>query len=143
MTSQTAIDYQTHVPDVLTGFLTTHGKICKSDLEPKLRHLIELRASQINQCAFCVKMHTEEAKKDGEKQERLERLVVWRHVEDFTPAERAAMAWTEALTLLDPVADYSPLRDDLRQHFSDAQISAITAAIAMINVWNRFQVSNH
>lgn len=143
MTHATAINHYENVPDIVKRFVAASGEIGKADLEPRLRHLIDLRASQINQCAFCVKMHTEEALNDGESQERLQRVIVWRHVDDFTPAEQAAFAWTEALTSLDPKTDYEVLRADLRKHFSEAQISAITAAVAMINLWNRVQVSNH
>ncbi len=143
MTTSTAINHYENVPDIVKRFVAASGEIGKSGLEPKLRHLVDLRASQINQCAYCVKMHTEEALKDGESQERLQRVIVWRHVDDFTAAEQAALAWTEALTSLDPKTDYETLRVDLREHFSDAQISAITAAVAMINLWNRVQVSNH
>jgi len=143
MTNANAINHYENVPDIVKRFVAASGEIGKAGLEPRLRHLLDLRASQINQCAFCVKMHTEEALNDGESQERLQRVIVWRHVEDFTPAERAAFAWTEALTSLDPKTDYEALRAELREHFSDAQISAITAAVAMINLWNRVQVSNH
>lgn len=143
MTSASAINHYENVPEIVKRLVAASGEIGKAGLEPKLKHLVDLRASQINQCAFCVKMHTEEALNAGESQERLQRVIVWRHVDDFTPAERAALAWTEALTSLDPRTDYDGLRTDLRQHFSEAQLSAITAAVAMINLWNRVQVSNH
>ncbi|MCV0425253.1 MAG: carboxymuconolactone decarboxylase family protein [Roseibium sp.] len=143
MTNPNAINYLDHVPSVLKRFVAASGEIGNTELEPKLRHLIDLRASQINQCAYCVKMHTEEALADGESQERLQRITVWRHVDDYTAAEKAAFAWTEALTDLDVKTDYDSLRSDLREHFSDTQISAITSAVAMINLWNRMQVSNH
>jgi AhpD family alkylhydroperoxidase len=143
MTTTAAINHLDFIPAVLQGFAAAHGEICKTSLAPKLRHLIELRASQVNQCAFCVKMHTEEALKDGESNKRLERLVVWRHVDDFTSEERAVLAWTEALTGLEGTTDYAGLREDLRKHFEDGQISAITSSIAMINLWNRMGVSNH
>lgn len=143
MTSPNAINYLEYVPSVLKRFEAASGEIGNTELEPKLRHLIELRASQINQCAYCVKMHTEEALRDGETDKRVQRITVWRHVEDYTTAEKAAFAWTEALTNLDPATDYETLRNELRQHYSDAQISALTSAIAMINLWNRMQVSNH
>ncbi|MTH98867.1 carboxymuconolactone decarboxylase family protein [Roseibium sp. RKSG952] len=143
MTSQASLDHYTLVPDVFQKFVAAHTQIGETGLEPKLRHLIDLRASQINKCAFCVKMHTEEAKKDGETSERIERLTVWRHVADYSPAERAALAWTEALTELDPKTDYAALRADLRACFEDREISAITTAVSMINLWNRIQVSNH
>lgn len=143
MTTATAIDYPKFVPSVVQRFIAASGEIGKTDLDPKLRHLVDLRASQINQCAFCVKMHTKEAVDAGETPERIQRITVWRHVEDYTPAEKAAFAWTEALTSLDIATNYESLRTDLRKHFSDAEISALTAAIAMINLWNRVQVSNH
>lgn len=143
MTNVTPVNHHQNIPAVAKSFIAASGEIGNADMAPKLRHLVDLRASQMNQCAFCVKMHTEEALADGESQERLQRLVVWRHVDDFTPAEKAAFAWTEALTDLSPDTDYGRLRADLRNHFEDAQISAITAAIAMINLWNRVQVSNH
>ncbi|GAB4512171.1 MAG: carboxymuconolactone decarboxylase family protein [Roseibium sp.] len=143
MNHPTAINHHENVPDIVKRFVAASGEIGKSGLEPRLRHLVDLRASQINQCAYCVKMHTSEALQDGETQERLQRVVVWRHVDDFTPAEQAALAWTEALTALDPKTDYDSLRSDLREHFDEATISALTSAIAMINLWNRIQVSNH
>lgn len=143
MTTENSINYQDFVPSVLQRFVAASGEIGKTELDPGLHHLLDLRASQINQCAYCVKMHTKEALDDGESQERLQRLTVWRHVDDFTPAEKAALAWTEALTSLDPKTDYALLRNRLRAHYSDAEISAITSAVAMINLWNRMQVSNH
>ena len=112
-------------------------------LDTKLRHLIKLRASQINGCAFCVKMHTAEARKDGETNERLDRLVVWEHVGDFSEAERAAFAWTEALTTFDKRTNYAELRGRLREHFTEKEIGILTGQVAMINLWNRMQVANH
>ncbi|MEM5583195.1 MULTISPECIES: carboxymuconolactone decarboxylase family protein [unclassified Roseibium] len=143
MTHPAAINHHENVPEIVKRLAAASMEIGKSGLEPKLRHLIDLRASQINQCAYCVKMHISEALADGESQERLQRVIVWRHVDDFTPAEKAAFAWTEALTELDPRTDYESLRNELRTHYQDAQISAITSAVAMINLWNRIQVSNH
>ncbi|WP_346907348.1 carboxymuconolactone decarboxylase family protein [uncultured Roseibium sp.] len=143
MTSVAVINHEQHIPDVLRAFAEAHAQICKTPLDGTLHHLVKLRASQINECAFCVKMHNAEARKDGETADRLERLVVWRHVDDFTDAERAALAWTEALTRLDDKEDYGRLRADLQNHFTDGEISAITAAAAMINLWNRIGISNH
>lgn len=143
MTTSSAINHYGNIPDIVKRFVDASGEIGKTELEPKLRHLIDLRASQINQCAYCVKMHTKEALDAGESHERLQRLTVWRHVSDYTPAEKAAFAWTEALTSLNVDTNYEKLRGDLRAHFDDTQISAMTSAIAMINLWNRMQVSNH
>ena len=102
-----------------------------------LRHLAHLRASQINRCGFCVKMHTREAREDGEANERLDRVVVWDQVSDFTEPERAALAWTEALTILDARTDFRALRARMREHFSEKEIAALSSTIAMVNLWNR------
>lgn len=131
------------IPDVFPALLKVSETIANQGLDKKLHHLIHLRASQINGCAFCVKMHLREAREDGETQDRLDRLVVWAHVSDFSEAEKAALAWTEALTLLDHKTDYTSLRGRLRQSFSDKEIGALTATIGMINLWNRIQVSAH
>lgn len=131
------------VPDVIPALLKVREAIDGHGLDKKLHHLVHLRASQINGCAFCVKMHTREAREDGETSDRLDRLIVWAHVSDFSEAEKAALAWTEALTVLDPHTDYASLRGRLRASFTDKQIGALTATIGMINLWNRIQVSAH
>jgi AhpD family alkylhydroperoxidase len=131
------------IPEVFPTLLKVSETIAAQGLDKKLQHLIHLRASQINGCAFCVKMHLREAREDGETQDRLDRLVVWAHVNDFTEAEKAALAWTEALTTLDHKTDYASLRGRLRASFTDKEIGALTANIGMINLWNRIQVSAH
>lgn len=137
------VNHYTAMPAVIAALEAVHGAIDGHGLDRTLHHLVQLRASQINACAHCVKMHTREARADGETSERLDRLIVWRQVADFTPGERAALAWTEALTQLAPATDYGALRAALREHFSDAHISALTATVAMINLWNRIQISAH
>ncbi|KYF58030.1 alkylhydroperoxidase [Sorangium cellulosum] len=143
MSEQSAVKYEQEIPDVLQALAGVHHVLDGYTLERKLIHLVQLRASQINQCAFCVKMHTKEARQDGETNDRLDRVIVWEHVRDFSERERAALAWTEALTVLDRRTDYAALRARLREHFSDREIGALTAAVAMINLWNRIQVSRH
>ncbi|MEP4034737.1 carboxymuconolactone decarboxylase family protein [Roseibium polysiphoniae] len=144
MTIQTAhIDHRKQIPQVLQALGNVSASFAQNGLDPKLQHLVDLRVSQINQCAFCVKMHIKEAQSAGEAAERLERLVVWRHVEDFDAKEKAALAWAEALTVVDPDRDFGPLRAALRDHFAEAQISLLTSAVAMINLWNRIQISNY
>lgn len=139
--SSEAIRYQSEAPHVFELLFGVEQELAASGIDAQLRHLVKLRASQINQCAHCVKMHTAEARRDGETNDRLDRLVVWAHVADFTAAEKAALAWTEALTVVDPRTDYATLRAGLREHFSAAEIAALTVSIAMINLWNRIQVS--
>ncbi|MBK4216835.1 carboxymuconolactone decarboxylase family protein [Paracoccus caeni] len=137
------VNHYTNIPDVFSSLEKVHGAIDQHGLDRMLHHLVQLRASQLNGCAYCVKMHTREAREDGETNERLDRLIVWDHVSDFTAKERAALAWTEALTQIDRRTDYGALRAALREHFSDTEISALTAEVAMINLWNRIQVSTH
>jgi len=117
--------------------MDTHG------LDRTIHHLVQLRASQINRCGFCIKMHTNEARQDGETSERLDRTIVWDQVSDFTEREQAALAWTEALTVLEPKADLGPLRARLREHFSEKEIGILTSTVAMINLWNRINISRH
>ena len=88
-------------------------------------------------------MHTREAREDGETSQRLDRVIVWDQVSDFTDKEKAALAWTEALTVLDPKTDLAPLRARLREHFSEKEIGVLTATVGMINLWNRIAISRH
>lgn len=141
--SSVAVRYDQVMPQVLGALAAVHPTIDALGLPRKLHHLVQLRASQINRCAYCIRMHVKEAREDGESNERLDRLVVWEQVADFTAAEKAALAWTEALTLTDAHAGHGELRARLREHFSDTQIGALTATVAMINLWNRIQRSAH
>jgi AhpD family alkylhydroperoxidase len=115
-------------------------KHLKGAVEPRLMHLLKLRASQLNGCAFCIDMHVKEALDDGEDPQRLHLLSAWRESPLYDERERALLAWTEALTLLPqtgaPDADFNRLRE----HFSEAEIVNLTAAIGMINLWNRWAV---
>lgn len=143
MQKTNTIRYDQEIPDIFHGLESVERAITQHELDRPLHHLVKLRASQINQCAFCVKMHTKEARADGETNERLDRLIVWQHVNDFTDREKAALRWTEALTDLHTGTDYGTLRTQLQKHFSDQELSTLTAIINMINLWNRFQVSQH
>ena len=112
----------------------------QTGLEKSLLELVKIRSSQINGCAFCLDMHSKDARKHGETEQRLYVLSGWHESPAFTPAERAALAWTEALTRVSethaPDADYEPLR----QHFSDKEIVDLTILIGMINLLNRLAV---
>ncbi|WP_136163614.1 carboxymuconolactone decarboxylase family protein [Sphingomonas flavalba] len=143
MSETAAPRYEQEVPDVLKAMANTQAAITAHGLPRLLHHLVVLRASQINRCAFCVKMHTREAREDGETSERLDRLVVWDQVSDFTAGEKAALAWTEALTVLDHKTDLGALRAELRRHFSEGQVATLSATVAMINLWNRIGISRH
>ena len=143
MSNTKAVAYEKHIGDVFNAMRGVHEVVSTHAFESKIRHLVHLRASQINGCAHCVKMHLHEARDDGESNDRLDRVVIWRHVHDFTPRERAALAWTEALTNIDQRTDLGPLRAELRQHFSEDEIGVLTTDVGLINFWNRLQVSNH
>lgn len=142
-TTTAPIRHDLTVPDVFQSLMNVHETVGRHGFSKTIHHLVHLRASQINGCAFCVKMHTREAREDGESSDRLDRLVVWAHVSDFSEAEKAALAWTEALTVLDAKTDYAALRARLRAVFSDKEISVLTSTIAMVNLWNRIQISGH
>ncbi|MBN9502150.1 MAG: alkylhydroperoxidase [Armatimonadetes bacterium 55-13] len=137
------LDYQRQIPEVLQAFIKAQAAISSGDLSPTLVELIKIRASQINGCAFCLDMHLRDARKQGESSERLDRIIVWRQVHDFTPAEQAVLSWTETLTTIDPKTDYATERAKLEAHFEEKEIALITTSIAMINLWNRMQVHNH
>ncbi|MFC0267074.1 carboxymuconolactone decarboxylase family protein [Kushneria aurantia] len=109
-------------------------------IEPSLMELIRIRASQLNRCAFCVDLHSRDARRQGETEQRLYALCVWRETPFFTPRERAALAWTEANTLLSEGVE-TTLFDEMRRHFSEPQLVNLTLAVATINAWNRFGVS--
>ena len=129
--------------DALKAFEGVEHMLDASDLSAGLRHLLKLRASQMNGCAFCVDMHTREARADGETNARLDHVVVWREAGCYSEEERAMFAWTEALTDLNGTHDLDHLFRELARHFSQSDIAAMTTQIAMINVWNRLQVASH
>ena len=116
------------------------ARIEAGGLEYSLVELVKLRASQINGCAFCLHMHSRDARSAGEREERLHLLPAWRESSLFNDRERAALGWTEAVTRLEqtgaPDADF----EALKVHFSDTEIVDLTLAIAMINLWNRVAV---
>ena len=112
----------------------------KSGLDPRLMELLKLRASQLNGCAYCVDMHGRGARAKGESDERLLQLTVWRESPLYTDAERAALAWTEALTLLPETHAPDEVFEELRRHFSEEDVVKLPTMIGMINLWNRVGV---
>jgi AhpD family alkylhydroperoxidase len=111
-----------------------------ANFDPKLLELVRTRASQINGCAFCLHMHREDALKHGETDSRLLLLDAWRESQLYSERERAALAWTEALTLI--ANDHAPddVYERVRGEFSDDELIALSIAIGMINVWNRLAI---
>lgn len=138
--TQQRIDFALASPDVVKAMYALEAAIAKLGLEHSLLELIRLRASQINGCAFCVDMHTSDARKAGETERRLYAVSVWRETPFFTARERAVLAWTEALTLLPhsqaPDDDYAALAAEL----TPAEMVNVTLAIGTINTWNRLAV---
>jgi AhpD family alkylhydroperoxidase len=134
------LNYGVAAPEAVKAMLDLEQAVKDTGLEPSLMHLIKLRASQINGCAYCIDMHNREARADGESQQRLDLISVWRETNFFNDREKAALAWTEALTLIAethaPDADY----EALAAVFDEEERVAITLAIAAINGWNRFAI---
>ncbi len=136
-------DYFKAAPTTMKGMLALEQAVRTSGLEYSLIELVKTRASQINGCAFCLHMHTRDARAAGEREERLHLLVAWRESSYFTPREQAALAWTEALTRLadGPPADH--LYDALSAQFTEEEMTNLTLLIGAINVWNRIAVGFH
>lgn len=113
----------------------------KMGLDPILYELIKIRASQINGCAFCVDMHTSDLRSMGETEQRLNLIVVWRDAPIFTEKERAALALTEAVTLISEAGVPQDIYDEVRRHFSESEFVALIITINAINCWNRIAIS--
>jgi len=112
-----------------------------SSIDANLRHLIKIRASQINGCAFCLDMHLQEARHAGISQERLDLLSVWREAPYFSDEERAALELTEAVTLIAQAGVPDALYARVREHFTNEQFIDLLTAINVINSWNRYTIS--
>jgi AhpD family alkylhydroperoxidase len=111
-------------------------------LDRKLYHLIKLRSSQINGCAFCIGMHSDEARRDGDTPERLLLLDAWRESSEFSEKERAALEWVEEVTLIADSHASKEAFDGLKRFFSEEEIAYLTLAAAMINTWNRIAIAS-
>ncbi|MES1150987.1 MAG: carboxymuconolactone decarboxylase family protein [Dongia sp.] len=127
-------------PEVMKAIEALEKAIVESGLEPSLIELVKTRASQINGCAFCIHMHTRDARAHGETEERLYLLNAWRESPLYTDKERAALAWTEALTLISETHAPDDVYDELRKHFGEAESVDLTALIGQINIWNRIAI---
>ena len=127
-------------PEMIAAMTAFETAVASSGLEHSLIELVKTRASQINGCAFCLHMHTRDARAAGESEERLHLLAAWWESSLFTPREKAALTWTESLTLIAqtraPDADYAVMREE----FDEAEAVKLTMLIGAINVWNRLAV---
>ncbi len=134
------MDYRQVLPEASRAMSELERVVEASALEPKLRELVKLRASQINGCAYCVDMHTKDAQAIGEEAQRLHLVAVWREAPVFSPRERAALAWTEALTLLSETGAPDDVYAEFAREFGPEEQVALTLAIIAINGWNRLAV---
>jgi AhpD family alkylhydroperoxidase len=135
------MDLSKLAPDAYRHFLQLEALIA-GHVDRKLFHLIKLRASQINGCAFCIGMHTDEALRDGEPPERLTLLDAWAESSLYSDKERAALAWVEEVTLIADSGAGKESFEALKEHFSEEEIAWLTLAIVQINSWNRMAISS-
>lgn len=135
------LNYARIAPDLMKAMRGLETYLASCGLEPKLKELVKLRASQINGCAYCVDMHSQDARALGETEQRLYALPVWQETPFFTERERAALLWAEKVTLIS--VDHVPdeVYEQVRQHFSEEELANLTLAIATINAWNRLAIS--
>jgi AhpD family alkylhydroperoxidase len=130
-----------HVPDVYKAMIAL-GTAAAKGIDPALAALVEIRASQINRCAFCLDMHIKDARKAGETEERIYLLSAWEEAEGvYTEKERAALAITEAITVLTDGFVPDAVYERAAQHFEEAELAHLISVITMINAWNRFNVT--
>ncbi|WP_175973772.1 carboxymuconolactone decarboxylase family protein [Burkholderia sp. BCC1047] len=135
------INYIQQSPELFRKFLELSNLLRDSAIEEPIRDLVSVRASQLNGCAFCVDMHVKEARIHGERELRLHHLTTWRESTLFSPRERAALAWTEALTTLAAHGVPDELYDRVRGQFSEKELSDLTFEVMAINGWNRANIA--
>jgi AhpD family alkylhydroperoxidase len=136
-------DFWKQSPELANKLVELSMFIGKSSIEKPIQHLVNLRASQLNGCAFCVDMHAKEATIDGERPLRLHHIVTWRESALFSPRERAALAWTEVLTNLPAEGVPDELYDRVRGQLSEKELSDLAILVASINAWNRLNIAFH
>jgi AhpD family alkylhydroperoxidase len=142
-TMQQRMKYQSYAPDLMKQVYALNKAVEESGLEMSLLHLVKLRASQINGCSFCVDMHSKEAIRDGDTQQRVFLVSAWKESPLFSDRERAAFAYTDAVTKISEQGVPDALWEATRKHFSEEELTKLTIAIGMINIWNRICVSFH
>jgi AhpD family alkylhydroperoxidase len=135
------IDYNRVAPDAVKALAATKPYIQSSEIPARLRALVELRTSQINGCAYCVDLHSREARAAGEGQQRLDCLPVWRETDLYDERERAALAWDESVTLVSQTGVPDGVFEEVRRHFSEKELVDLTLIVASMNAWNRIAIS--
>ena len=135
------IEYMKVAPGAYRAMLGLEQYLHESGLEASLLHLIKLRASQINGCAYCLDMHWKDLKAMGESDQRLYELNAWEESPFYSERERAALAWTEAVTRVAETHVPDAIYEDVRRFFSEKELADLTVAVATINAWNRLAIS--
>lgn len=138
---QQRLDYKQASPAAFNAMLHTEHQVHRSGLEESLLELVKSRASQLNGCAWCLDMHTKDARARGETEQRLYLLPVWRDAACYSDRERAALAWTEAVTLIATEEVTDAVYAEARRHFDEKALVDLTLAIIAINGWNRLNVA--
>ncbi|MCW3150408.1 carboxymuconolactone decarboxylase family protein [Stutzerimonas stutzeri] len=134
------IDYQKQSPELFKKLIEFSLALKQCAIEQPIRDLVDIRASQINGCAFCVDMHVKEATIHGERPLRLHHVVTWRESTLFSPRERAALEWTEILTAIPAQGVPDDIYERVRSQFSEKELSDLTFQIMSINAWNRINI---
>jgi AhpD family alkylhydroperoxidase len=135
------IDLTKHALDAQKSLYALEKYIANSGLDHKLIHLLKMRASQINGCAYCIDMHSKDARALGESEQRLYELNAWRETPFYTDRERAALEWTESLTLVSQTHVPDEVYESMKKHFSEKEIVDLSILVSVINVWNRLAIS--
>jgi AhpD family alkylhydroperoxidase len=135
------IDYTKVSPQVLRPLIALNAPVETSGLEPALLNLVRMRASQINGCAFCLDMHSKDARAAGEKEQRLYMLEAWRETAAYSERERAALAWTEAVTRVTDGHVPDDVYAEASEQFTDQELIALTLAVIAINSFNRLNIA--
>jgi AhpD family alkylhydroperoxidase len=136
----TRIDYTKASPAAVKAMLHLQNTVNRCGLEHSLLELVKMRASQINGCALCLEMHFKDAKAAGETDERLYLLNAWREAPFYSDRERAALLWTETMTLIAEKGAPDDVYAEVREQFDEAELANLTLAIVAINGWNRFNI---
>jgi len=139
--TQLRLDVRKVSPDLFKAMASLQNYVDASGLERKLLDLVKIRASQINGCAYCIVMHTNDARKHGESDEWMHLLNAWREAPVYSARERAALAWTEAVTMVSDSHVPDDVYGEARRHFSEKELVDLTAAVIAINAWNRAAIA--
>lgn len=134
------LNYSKIAPEGIKGLIEIEKYLAQSGLDRTIFELVKLRASQINGCAYCLDMHTKDARAAGETEQRLYLLNAWREAPFYTEKERVALEWTEAMTLISENEISDDLYQKVEEHFEDKELMALTMAIVAINSWNRLAI---